>query len=283
MLQGLLLFLGTSAGSVWMYLRRRTAAERETAKFLERAGLPFEPELIAATQARFEQRQQAFALGSVAGSIPGTAAFIWLDAGPTALAWWAAFLVAGIGLGVCALYGAVVRAGRADGPRTAALRQRRLVDFLSPTQVVLQYGFLLLPAITAVLGIRILIDGNRTGWGWGLIAAAVGAVLLVVGAAALQRWVIQVNQPAGQVVELRWGEAMRSVMLRDLAAVMVGASWALGGCTVMFAVTDRPDDFPAFMEPVAYSVFLVSTLVFIWMSGAASTGRTLRRSQQVIQ
>ena len=281
MLQGVLLFLGTSVGSVWMYLRRATAARRETAKFLERAGLPFEPELIAATQARFEQRQKAFAIGGVVGSIPGTAIFIWLDAGPTALAWWAAFLVAGIGLGVCVLYAAAVRAGRADGPRTAALRQRRLVDFLSPAQVVLQYGFLLLPAITAVLGIRILIDGNRTGWG--LIAAAVGAVLLVAGAAALQRWVLQVNQPAGQVVELRWSEAMRAVMLRDLAAVTVGASWALGAGTVATAVRDRSDDFPAFMEPVAYSVYLVSTLVFVWMAGAASTGRTLRRSQQVIQ
>lgn len=282
-MEGLLLFLGTTIGAVVMILFRRPAAARDVDRFLERSGLPAEAELIAATFARFERRQVVIAVGAWVGSVAGIAIFVRLDAGATALAWWMAAGITGVAIAICVLHIGAVRADGARGPRAASLRQRRLLDFLSPTYVALQYGFLLLPLLTGSFGLRIVLGQGDAALGWALIAAAGGAVLIVAGATVLQRWMLQVNQPAGQAVELRWSEAIRAMMLRDLASVMVGASWALGGSVLATATAERPAEFPASMEWISFGLQVVGVFVFIWMVGVATTGRLPSRWQQVTQ
>ncbi|MDX6240432.1 MAG: hypothetical protein QOG10_5252 [Kribbellaceae bacterium] len=230
-----------------LFWQRRAVARRDVGRLVKRAGLPAAPELVAAAEDRFTRRQAALTVGA------------------------------------CIAHFNMLRSGRAGGPRAASLRQRRLLDFLTPAEVAVQYGLLTLPLLTGVLGVLTLAGDDHPQRGWALIAAAAGAVLIVAGSAALQRWALRASQPSGGEVELRWEEATRAAMLRDLSAVAVGSSWALGGLTGYSAAIDWPGRYPGFVVSLAIGLYLLGTLALAWVVLASAIGRkTLSRSQQVI-
>jgi hypothetical protein len=266
-----------------VFWQRRAAARRDVTRLVERAGLPAEPELVAAAEHRFTRRQAALSLGAWLGSVAGIVPYGLMRGTPAALACWAALAMVGMGVGACFAHFNTLRSSRVAGPRAASLRQRRLLDFLTPAEVAVQYGLLTLPLLTGVLGVLTLTGDDDPQRGWALIASAAGAGLIVAGSAALQRWALRASQTSGGEVELRWEEATLAAMLRDLSAVAVGSSWALGGLTGFSAVTDWPGRYPGFVTSLASCLYLLGTLALAWVVLAAAIGRkTLSRSQQVI-
>jgi len=272
-----------SFASVVSFRLRRRRAEQEVGRLIDRAGLPTDRVLVAGAAQHFVRRHGALAIGAWGGGVAGVVPYALLGATPTALAWFAACTLVGTGVGACLLHLRTLRSARAPGPRVASLRPRRLSDFLTPAELAVQYGMLTLPLVTAVLGVYALTGGDHPRRGWALLAAATTAVLVMAGATALQRWILRANQPAGEEAALRWEEALRAAMLRDVSAVAVGSSWALGGLTGFSAVTGWAEQFAGPWTSVAVGLYLIGTLAVVWTTLVGTySRRTLGRFQQVI-
>ncbi|WP_433159186.1 hypothetical protein [Kribbella sp. CA-247076] len=260
--------VGTAGGWLW----RKSAARAEVSRWVGRGGLPAEPDLVAAAQTWFERRQTSVAIGVWVGMMLGGVLLLVTGAGlnPAVLTWWFAAVLLGGGIATCARSYLAVRNARADEPRAAALRPRRLVDYLSAFEIWLQYGLLAVPLLAAVLGLFALHSG-----GWTLVAGGLVAVPMAAAAFYLQRLSLLLRQSATDAAGLQWQEAFRAVTLRDLGLAGMTISWLLGAAAALSF--EWPDDVPGFVQPATYVLFLGSTLLIVASLVVSVSRRGLRR------
>ncbi|MEV5967709.1 hypothetical protein AB0L70_38435 [Kribbella sp. NPDC051952] len=275
-----------------MWTQRRKMAKTEVDRLVARGGLPPERDLVESALKWYERRQAVLLLGLLAGTLAGGAivvlAYVGMDIGfetgavidVRLLTWMVAAASAAGGIATLGLSYRTVRASRIDGPRMAALRPRRLSDYLSPIEIAIHYGSLVLPLVAVGLGIVVLGSNDKPVRGWILIGSGLAAVPLWAVGAALQRMALRVNQPSGRQAELHWQEALRATTLRDLGSSMITVSWLLGASIPMSF--QWPADAPAFAEPLSEVLFLVAVGLMCVMWGVAASRRGLQRVQRVV-
>ncbi|MEU4192252.1 hypothetical protein AB0E69_10155 [Kribbella sp. NPDC026611] len=281
------LLLGTAL--LFLLTRRRTAI-REVGRLVEHGGLPAEPELIEAAQGWYMRRQVVLLIGMVAGALLGGAVVLILRPGGDfrlasefdirLLTGMIAVTAAVGGLASLVHSYRTVRASRFDGPRTATLRPRQLRDYLSPVEIAIQYGALLLPAVAAVMGIVILRSSDHPGRGWILIGSGIAAAPLWGLGILLQRKALEVNQPSRGAAELRWQEALRATTLRDIASSGLTVCWLLGAAIPMSF--QWPADAPAYFSGLAGVLFLISLGLLCLSTIVGRSGSALRRVERVV-
>lgn len=274
-----------------LWTQRKKAARREVDRLVERGGLPPEPELVASALSWQQRRQEVLVLGTLVGALAGGAVLLLADLGLDLnlvpddgldirlLSWM--FVVAAAAGGVATLLHGyrTVRASRSDGPRTATLRPRRLSDYLSPVEIAVHYGVVVVPLIAVGLGIIVLGSADRPERGWILIVSGLAGVVLWGAGLVLQRMALRVNQASGGQAELHWQEALRAATLRDLGGAVITVSWLLGAS--MPLSFDWPRDAPGFVEPLSLALFVASLGLIGLVSLVSVSRRGLRRVQRV--
>ncbi len=266
--------LGMTAATILAWFVRKSAARAEVGRWVERGGLPglpAEPELVAAAQAWFQRRQASVLIGTWIGMMVGGVVLLIAGAGLDVvfLACWFAAVIFAAGIVTCVQSYRAVRKARADGPRAAALRPRRLADYLSEFEIWVQYGLIAVPVLVAALGLLALSSGGLL-----LVVGGLVAVPMMAAAFYLQRLLLHVSQPAGREAELQWQEVFRAARLRDLGAVGIWLSWLLGAAALSF---DRPADVPGFVPTATYLLFGGSTILICASVVVSVTKHGLRR------
>jgi hypothetical protein len=272
-----------------MFLDRRKLAVRETNRLVEHGGLPADPELVEAARQWYVRRQVVLVSGLVVGALVGGAAVLIAKKGwglaleseldMRLVAFLVAVAAAAGGLASLAHSYKTVRMTRLDGPRTAVLRPRRVGDYLSPIELAIEYGAVLLPLVAVAMGAVVLGSNDHPARGWILVASGVAAVPLWGMGIFLQRKALEVNQQSSGVDELRWQETLRATTLREIASSGLTVCWLLGATVPMSF--QWPSDAPGFLSPLATVLFLVSVGMLILSGVVGRSGRVLRRAQQV--
>lgn len=275
-----------------LWTQRRKAAKTEVDRLVSRGGLPPEPDLVDSALRWYERRQEVLLLGVLAGTLGAPAivvlAYLGMDIGfetgavldVRLLSWMLAAAAAAGGIATLGLSYRTVRASRTDGPRTAALRPRQLNDYLSPIEIAIHYGAIVLPLAAIGLGIVVLGSSDHPARGWILIGSGLAAVPLWGSGVLLQRMALRVNQPSGRAAELHWQEALRATTLRDLGSSMITVSWLLGASVPMSF--QWPADAPDFVEPFSIALFVISIGLLCVTWTVAASRRGLRRVQRVV-
>lgn len=270
--------IGFTVGSVLVWRQRQEIGLKQ-AFALVQAGLPNETELVQAAARRFQQRQATSTIGAWLGGISALIVFAALGSPIMGLLWSALIGMFGVAVAVCVVHLRAVRGARRDGPRLASLGQRRLRDYLIWPEIIAQYGQLLLPLITAAIGVLVL-TRHDLRIGWTLVGVGVACLLVCAIAVVLQRKVLELSQPASGESELRWQEALRAATLRELSGMMMWICWSLGGVAIVSA--DLPPGLPSYIEPITLVLFCggIAVLSAAQLAGAGKWG--LRRSQRAI-
>ena len=260
-----------------LWAQRRTTAQRDVDRLVVRGGLPPDPELVAAARKWYQRRHELLVAGIWIGWM--TAGLILLLMGEgwdtRMVTWW----IAGAGSvgGLATLLHGYQTVSRSDGPRTASLRPRQLAGYLSPVEIAIEYGFVLVPVIAGGLGIMVLALGDSQGWI--LVAAGLAGVALWGLGLGLQQMALRVNHTSGGEVELQWQEALRAATLRDVAGAIFAVCWLLGSALpVSF---EWPADVPGFVEPLTIVVFAVSLILVGVATFVAMSRRGLGRVRRV--
>ncbi|MFF1820068.1 hypothetical protein ACFVWG_22385 [Kribbella sp. NPDC058245] len=232
-----------------LWLGRGRAAASEVRRIAAGAELPGGEELVGWATEWFRRRQSILVLALLVGTAVAAVVLFAADAvaggdlglGPAfgrdsfeftvdirLLAWFLAITTAG-GAVATLLHGyRAVRLARVDGLRAAALRQRKLSDYLNPIEIGVSSVIVAVPVVCIGLGVMVLRGADRPARGWVLIASGVTAVLLWSGGLVLQRLALGVSQTSGDPDQLLWQEALRATTLRDIGAAMMTVSWLLG-------------------------------------------------------
>jgi hypothetical protein len=275
-----------------MWTQRKKSARTEVNRLVDRGGLPPEPDLVESALRWYEHRQEVLLLGLLAGTLAAggivVVTYLGMDIGfetgavvdVRLLSWLLAAAAAAGGIATLGLSYRTVRASRTDGPRMAALRPRRLRDYLSPIEIAIHYGAIVLPLAAIGLGILVLGSNDHPARGWILIGSGSAAVPLWASGLLLQRMALRVNQPSGREAELRWQEAMRATTLRDLGSSAITVSWLLGASIPMSF--QWPSDVPGFAEPLSVVLFVVAVGLMCVMWAVAASRPGLRRVQRVV-
>jgi hypothetical protein len=288
----LLWLVGTMAFAlVLLLIFHKKAAKAEVDRLVTRGGLPPEPELVASALRWHERRQVIMIAGTLIGVVVGGVIVVIADLVleidlvasdglDVRLLTWVLAAAAAVGGGATLLHSyRSVLAARTGGPRTAALRPRQLSDYLSPIEIAIHRGAVLLPLAAVGLGVVVLIGSDHPASGWILIASGLIAVPLWVVGLWLQQLALRVNQDSRGEIELRWQEALRAATLRDLGSAVVTVSWLLGaGVPMSF---QWPSDIPGFVEPVTTGLFLVAMAALCVIWSVAASRRGLQRVQRV--
>ncbi|MBB5836127.1 hypothetical protein [Kribbella italica] len=274
---------------LWVF--RKKSAKAEVDRLVQRGGLPPEPELVAGALRWHERRQGVLVGGTLIGVLVGGAIIVLADQAleidlvasdglDVRLLTWMLAAAAAAG-GVTSLLHSYrsVLAVRDDGPRIAALRQRRLTDYLSPVEVAVHYSAVLLPLVAVALGLVVLGSDDHPSSGWILIVSGLMAVPLCVAGLWLQRLALEVNQTSSGEAELRWQEALRAATLRDLGVGVVSVSWLLGASVPLSF--EWPSDVPGFVEPIAAGLFVLAMAALCVVWSIAASRRGLQRAQRV--
>lgn len=274
---------------VWLF--RKKAAKAEVDRLVDRGGLPPEPELVASALRWHEQRQRILILGTLIGTLAGGAVIVLADQvveidlvasdglDVRLLTWMLAAAAAAGGVATLLQSYRSVRAAGSDGPRAAALRPRQLSDYLSPIEIAIHRGVVLLPLAAVGLGVVVLSGSDHPASGWILVVSGLIAVPLWMAGLWLQQLALRINQSSGGESELRWQEALRAATLRDLGAAVATVSWLLGASVPLSF--QWPSDVPGFVEPVASGLFVVAMAAMCVIWGIAASRRGLQRVQRV--
>lgn len=277
--------------SVVLWVQRRKAAQREVDRRVERAGLPGDRDLVEAALEWYRRRQEILILGVLAGVLVGGAAVVLVHLGidlgfvpgtalDTRLFTWLLAAMAAFGGFATLINGyRTVRAARSDGPRLAALRPRKLSDYLSPIEIAIYGGCVVLPLVGAALGVVVLGTNERPGRGWILIGSGLAGVVVWAIGLLLTRTALRVNQPSGREAELRWQEAFRATTLRDIGSAVLTVAWLLGAAMPMSF--EWPSDVPGYVEPLATVLFLVAVALWCTALMVAASRYGLQRVQRV--
>ncbi|MFD7161657.1 hypothetical protein ACFV9C_44230 [Kribbella sp. NPDC059898] len=280
------------AVEVVLLMLRDRSARLEVERLIERAGLPAESRLVEAAVKWQRRRQTILLTGMLAGTLVAGGVVLLVHNGlhfgfasgdvfdKRLLSWlFAAAAVAGAGgLATLAYNYRIVRSA-GGGQRAAALRPRRLADYLSPLEIAIQYSCLVLPLVGIGMGVVVLGTAEHPARGWILVVSGLVAVPSWALGLLLQRRALQVNQPAGDKAELLWQEALRASTLRDLGASVLTICWLLGAAFPMSF--DWPPDAPHFVQRLAPVLFLVAAAMLFARGVVAASRRGLGRVQRI--
>lgn len=277
--------------SVVLWVQRRKAAQREVDRRVERGGLPGDRDLVEVALEWYRRRQEILILGVLAGVLVAGAAVVLVHLGidlgfvpgtaldARLLTWLLAATAAFGGFATLINGYRTVRASRADGPRLAALRPRKSSDYLSPVEIAIYDGCVVLPLVGAALGVVVLGTNDHPERGWILIGSGLAAVVVWAIGLLLMRTALRVNQPSGREAELRWQEAFRATTLRDIGSAVLTVAWLLGAAMPMSF--EWPSDVPGYVSPLATVLFLVSVGLWCTALMVAASRRGLQRVQRV--
>jgi hypothetical protein len=279
------------AGAVVLWMQRRKAANREVDRRVERGGLPADGVYVEAAQLWFRRRQETVIIGVLIAALMAIVVLVlsrWIAGTPLLsgrdfdlrlLTWIVAPMAGAVGFASLFHGYRAVRASRTDEPRTAALRPRQLTDYLSPFELALYYAAVVLPLVDAGLGIVVLGRTDHPGRGWFLVTTGLAGVLLWAVGLVILRMALRVNQSSSGQDELRWQEAFRATILRDIGTAMYTVSFLLGTAPLM--AIDWPSDIPGWVPTFATVLFAVSVLAWCttWLLADSKSG--LRRVQRV--
>lgn len=264
--------------AVAWYKAGRSTSSRVT-RFATSVRLSLDEDTATMVGRRLRRRYRANALGAWLGFMVGSTANLLID--PTvAIAWWLAMGLVGGGAGILITQVLEVRdAARRPGPRAAVLAPRRVLDYLTPGEVGIQYAGLALPVIALCVALTSLLGGEphhgRIGW---VLAAVAANLVIVVACVLLQRRALHVAPVTDSPHRLRWEDALRGQALRDLTVSAFATSWALGGLTAFGATSQWLVGFPFALIPVTIIGFGVATIALFWLliteeKGAGSARR----------
>jgi uncharacterized membrane protein len=269
---------GLAIGLGWFYADRRRLAVREVERWIRSGGLPDDPDARAESVLRQTRRNAAMAAGMLAGLALGVCAL--LLAGDRWDIWGYAIAleVAGGGAAVWFAHLRTLRSDERTSPRVASLRPRRLTDYLTTTELAAQVGMQALPLFALGCSVAVFADGDR-GAGLRLLAGAVAGAAWFAVVLLAQRRALAASRPAGSELEMRWQEANRAQMLRDLLAVAMAGAWALGGLVAFGNVIDDPDRYPDAVARVVPWVLGAASvvMVLVLLAGAWALSRSQRR------
>lgn len=278
--------------SAVLWMQRGKAAQREVDRLVGRGGLPPDPDLVEPALRWLRRRQETVILGVLTGTLAGGLIVLLIDQvvdiklvdntglDVRLLTWLLGVTAAVGGFATLAHSYRTVRASQGVGPRTAALRPRRLSDYLSPVEIAIHHGAVAVPLIAAGLGVVVLGSADHPERGWILVISGLLAVPLCAAGLLLQRMALGVHQPSGREAELRWQEALRATTLRDLGSAVVTVSWLLGAAIPL--AFEWPHDVPGFVGPLDLVLFGVSLLAVVVVSLVALSRRGLQRVQRVV-
>jgi hypothetical protein len=224
--------------------------------------------LVEAAVTRFRRQREALTIGGWIGCSVGAIGLTASGLKTAAELWWATVAMLGAAIAICVLQFRAVRAARADGPRTASLRQRMMVDFQSWPELVAQFGSMLLPVVTGGLGVLVLTGDHNASRGWLLVIPSIAAVAIAAIAVVLQIRLVRLSQVATEEAELRWEEALRAASVRELASIITWTCWILGA-SVAFSF-EWPSGTPGFVEPLTYGL-VVGGLLLMSVGGLIAT------------
>lgn len=199
------------------------------------------PEVLPMACGRVARRMRGSILGCLAGMLVGLAILNYdppLAQLPLSPLLWTGVALAGTTVG--AAITAVISGTRLrdDEIRFARAEATGLDDYVAPME---RFGARIAVAlVTTVLLVSLALGAT------GLVNFAMplwltgGGILGVLAIAALAlfelygRWIVRRGQPAGSPAELSWDDALRSMLLRDLAMVPI----ALGGYGLILGLTE---------------------------------------------
>ncbi|TDD61171.1 hypothetical protein E1263_08265 [Kribbella antibiotica] len=286
---------------VVLWLARGKIADSEVRRLVARGGLPAEEGLVEPAKEWFRQRQTILVLGILAGTVAAGVVLAVADAvlggklklGPTfgsdsfeftvdlrLWLWFLAITAAWSGAATLLHGYRAVRLARVDGPRAAALRPRKLTDYLHPIEIAIYYVIVLVPLICVGLGIVVLGSADQPERGWVLVVSGAIGVLLWGGGVVVQRLALGVSQRSGRPEELLWQEALRATTLRDIGTAMITVSWLLGA-GVPFSFS-WPSDVPTSFEWMGWGLLMGALLLSMVASAVAHSPWGLPRVRRVV-
>ncbi|WP_405059881.1 hypothetical protein OG474_45125 [Kribbella sp. NBC_01505] len=286
---------------VVLWSQRGKVAESEVRRLVGRGGLPAEVELVASATEWFRQRQTILVLGILAGTVAAGVALFVADAvsggelqlGPAfgeesfeftvdlrLLAWFLAITAACGGVATLLHGYRAVRLARVEGPRSAALRPRKLGDYLNPIEIAIYYVIVAVPLICIGLGVVVLGSADHPQRGWVLVASGGIAVLMWGGGLLLQRLALGVSQASGRPEQLLWQEALRAATLRDIGTAMITTSWLLGAAVP--ASFTWPSDVPGSFTWMGLGLFMAALALSMLASAVAYSPWGLQRVRRVV-
>jgi hypothetical protein len=268
----------TAVVGVAVFATRRRTVVAEVMKNARLAGLPADPASFDEAVSRERRRVDCRLYGGFGALAIGAPALLLNSQHRLAVFAWLAFCWLGTVVG--AWFGhlrELHRRRRTVARRAAQLRRRRLMDYLSPLEVVALCVSGLLPVWPACLALVTLGDVDA-GQSSVLFASSVLGLLFLLMIGMLLRAALSLPSLAASETALRWEEAERARSLRDLAAMAVALSLMLGGIVPNLAL-DEPATYPAaslvaLLPPVAG--FGVHAALLI----AAEQSWAVRRSQR---
>jgi hypothetical protein len=147
------------------------------------------------------------------------------------------FVMVSTGQSVGALVGHLLGVHRSDAvARVAALRQRRLGQYLLPLEARLCRAVLVVPLAGVALGTAWwLVEPRAAGSAGGVLGASLVCLVLVVLSAPLALRTLQTSTPVTTDGGLLWGELLRATLLRDAYAGIRGVA-ACGTVIALFVV-----------------------------------------------
>lgn len=206
---------------------------KQVFQFWQRVGLPMGTEQIAVSVRRRLRRSVAAALAGVfAGLLVAAGILFFTEVGDSAMFSWLVLLPAAL-IGMTffdvgmSLRDTLFRQP-SDTPRVARAEAISLRDYISPWRLRAVPGLLLLAIILNVVGLVMGSKGViRTSvflQSWSLLILLV-AVLVLISVTAVAQRILRQTQPAADVLELAWDDAIRADTFRKLGLLGVTVSW----------------------------------------------------------
>jgi hypothetical protein len=267
---GMAVLLAAVAGA-YLSRGRLQRAEDQVLLWESRVGLPRDDVARADAIRRVLRRTSIGSWYTLLGLFAGTVVLIG-DVTTIGLAGYQACGLIGYSVGVWRVHLADLRERSAGaGTRAAVLRRRRLLDFLTPAEVVAPWIMLLIPALSLFVGIDMLATDRVQA----TILIAVALLHLVVFAVAqvLQRRVLRIGHVADTEAAMRWEEAHRALVLRELAQPAIWGPFALGVFLYVASTLDRLDGLAGLGSALAI-------LPPMWVVWSTAGRQAWRRSQR---
>lgn len=256
-------------------------AENAVLLWEARVGLPRDEAAHDDAVLRRVRRISAGGVGGFLGLMVGTLGFL-IDPGMIGLACALICGMAGTTWATWRWHSADLRErGTQATSRAAALRRRRLLDYLTPGEVFSPYAVLGIPAAVVVHGVIMLAsDAPQVGRAIALLVVAVLSAAVFVAAKVLQLRALRLVHPAGSASEMRWEEAQRALLLRELNILSIVSPILLGGLVWLAVSHQWLRGVPEPLDQLVQWTWLVAQYSTFWAIWSSSRPRGLRRSQR---
>ncbi|WP_328992957.1 hypothetical protein OG394_01675 [Kribbella sp. NBC_01245] len=250
---------------------------------LERlAALPDDAEAREAAIRRQSSKNTLGLIGGLVGAVVGLQPVLSLglmEGGLTALA---LLSMLGVLLGMWAGDFVALRriAGQGD-VRVAALQRRTLTDYLTRLELVAQGWATLTAVYTLLVGVvAVNLGGGDRRIGVSMLVCGGAGLLLCSVAPVLQRRVLRASRPALSESALRWDEAERAQMLRDVTIGVALTAWMLGGAFLGQQIFDLSDRLPVALRWAALPLIVIGYVLSLWAVYAQKDAKTWQRLRE---